>query len=628
MPRPDRRDQDRSLARRGILAAGAVGVVGAALATSAGPLPLSTRHGGMSDPTDGRPALDASGRVPLSQLPVRTAASGDDLGADLQTELVLNVYDFGVPASPASGDFTAQLQSVIDRAGELTAQQTRPVTVTIPYGFVNAAGLDGSTDQNGQPVSGVVLSDRMVSLTGPGELRGTIIAGTGSGRTQFDSAIRHLRIAPPQRADGIVLRSASRLRITGCTFVACRAGVMVAPDPGIDGLKQLTSRITIDRNRFDDVDYALQSRNHRNAAGEVDVSWMAAADLAFEDNIVNAARIAHVDLESVDGAIISRNQLFFPSASTSAGAEKTSSIVVGTSNWLIVADNHLFEPGQSGIALTNPQSVTITGNHIAWAGERLVSAAITVTRDGFDDRLPLRGLIEGNTALDHSGSAVQFSGLLEIDQFTIGAANVFSSSVRDDSKRAYVGSDSIPWPHSRVVVTDGAAPAVALSASIRSETESDYAESDVLPGGAVHSLSRLGLSSAMSSTSATATVSSAGPTRLARLSSADGREPYGGMIIVEARADQDVDLSPSSQYVLLVSRYGWSTSDSPGQTGYSCRVLGAAEMDDMVETSPAKPVFDFTIDADGLAVQPRAGAPTAGSFVFAMTALGNVVALS
>lgn len=618
------------MARRGLLVAAAAGAVSAvaplAVAAEVDKAPVTHAEVGAAN---GVASLDGSARVPSPQLPLRTATSSESFGMLLQTEFILNVYDHGVAMNPGTVDSTAQLQAVIDKAGALTANQTRHVTVTIPHGFVSAAAPNMNVGGEHGTDRGVILSNPMVSLVGPGELRGTITVGEVGKKTAFSGSIMNLRIAPPGGANGIILQGASRIRITGCTFSGCDAAVYIYPVPPIQAMDQLTSRVTIDHNRFDIVNYALRSENHKDNSGNTDVSWMALADVAFEDNIVNDARVAHVRLESVDGAIISRNQLFFPSAKLADGSNKSSCIIVGTSNWLVISDNHLFEAGSSAIDLTNPQSVTITGNHLAWPGSRVLSPAITIARSAFNTSLPLRGLIDNNTAIDYSGSAIQFSGLLDFDQFIVGGGNLFSSYVKDDNKRAYVGSATVPWPHPRVVVLDGAAPRVNMPASVRTvPNQPSFAEVDVLPGGKVQSLHRLGSSSAVSSVSKTVAAVAGSPVVVAYLASADGQETYGGMILVEVRAKQNVSRSPSSQYLLLVSKHGWMTSSSPGQLGYSCQVIKSIEMGTMVEGNPSKPVFDFTLDAQGLGAQPRVGATPPLEFIFSFITMGNVVATS
>lgn len=253
-------------------------------------------------------------------------------------------------------DDTAAIQAAIDAAPEHS-------TVIIPGKHL---------------ISAVYLNKKNITLTGSGTLyNGKLVIGTTGTRQDLFYNIQGITFEYADRLTGnigIEFLKARRGTIQDCTFIGCDKSIYVKPLS--DAVIHDTAQIMILKNQFLSVNYAFYVDRHDG------VTWMHTSDSKFIGNIVNVAYISHIYCKSIDGLVVKDNVFFFPSFNTSdvnAKANKKHNIYIGQSDWLIIQGNNLFESGEEAILLDMPKHYTVSGNNIAWGGQKGFYDAIKLT---------------------------------------------------------------------------------------------------------------------------------------------------------------------------------------------------------------------------------------------------------
>ncbi|MFA6288937.1 MAG: right-handed parallel beta-helix repeat-containing protein [Opitutaceae bacterium] len=172
---------------------------------------------------------------------------------------------------------------------------------------------------------------------------------------------------------GIVIQNARSGIITNSSFINCDYAISVPPNE--NPIFQHVNQFQISNNRFVDCNYALRIDRHSGAT-----VTKVAGDTHFINNKV-VCKIGHIYGVGVDGLVVSGNSFFFPGWYPPAQSQtKASNIYLDTCTFIVITGNNLFEAGTDAIYLQRFENVTITGNNIAWPGQRIPGSAIKMVR--------------------------------------------------------------------------------------------------------------------------------------------------------------------------------------------------------------------------------------------------------
>ncbi|MNX77835.1 hypothetical protein D3C86_1093950 [compost metagenome] len=450
---------------------------------------------------------------------------------------------------------------------------------------------------------GVTVTQTNLQITGGGTFKdGPVLINQSAVGVEMMLDINHIRFfGNLNTINGIELIKGRRVTITNCIFQDSNAGVHRRGDVG--QVFHSVAMIRIQHNDFLNVNYALRVANN----GAVD-AWAYTSDCAFDNNTINVARVCGIDIAGIDGAHITGNVMFTTSFNGDPvlKAAKTYNIKVGQSDWLIIANNNLFEAGLESILLDTAKHFSITNNHIAWPGQREPRDAIRLTGGGEPN-----GVISGNTLSRFTRHGISVE--TNLGGATLTNINVFGNTFEFTlSPPSYFGTTPLnSIPHFTIyepdncptlVINHGNSSAVGgLSTSIRSR----LAEGNML-----------GLNASVAATAPiTKTVPAATPTALAKITAGMNTvltTSYSGMLLIQARPSPGTLSSNMASYILHVSKV-------PGQTG----VVGVISAQGLVAGAGTNhPSFTFSIVGDYLTVTPVVA--TVGDFVFTITALGQL----
>jgi hypothetical protein len=251
-------------------------------------------------------------------------------------------------------DYTQAFQRALDKL-----DSTLGGTIVIPQG--KTITFDSAT-----------ITKQNVNITGGGTLTGKLIINCTDDNV-CNVSVKGVRFKTTGIA--IEVKKGRRFNIKDCVFDGCDMSVYVNPDSTL-AFHQI-SMGNISRNEFIDVNYALYVDKQAGVADR----FFQVNDFTFADNTINKANICHVYAKEIDGIIVKGNTCFFPSAST-ANATKTYNIYIKNADWVIISNNNLFESGYESIYLDYVTHPVITGNNIAWCGQRSPSSAIKLAYTG------------------------------------------------------------------------------------------------------------------------------------------------------------------------------------------------------------------------------------------------------
>lgn len=211
----------------------------------------------------------------------------------------------------------------------------------------------------------LTITNKNVRFVGSGTLNGKIIIDVEDNNfANFYAEGITFKGSTP-----IEVKKGRGIRFVGCTFEDNDKAIFVNPD--VDAPFHSISMLYVSLCHFRDVNYALYIAK---PAGSVD---LLANDFIFSQNIVNRAFITHIYAEEMDGIVITGNTFFFPSYNT-FNTTKQYNIYIKNSDWVIIANNELFESGFEAIYLENAKHPMISNNNIAWCGQRQPSSGIYI----------------------------------------------------------------------------------------------------------------------------------------------------------------------------------------------------------------------------------------------------------
>ena len=529
---------------------------------------------------NGYASLDGSALLPEAQVPTRLTEAVQSATFVKRGDLVYNVNDFAGVIGDGVADDTTAIQAAIDSLPEYaTLLFTRTYNVT-----------------------SITLNTRFVTLTGSGRiLNGKLRIGTTGTRRDLFIEIAGLTFEGPSATPtvgsyGIELLKARVVNIHHNKFVNLDKAVYVSPLA--DAIAHDTSMITVDKNHFTLVNYAMYG--DRDPA----VTWQHFADSRFTGNMINLALITAVWVYSVDGIDVSHNTTFFPS-STSTNIPirdgRRNSLYIGASDWIHVAHNNFFEAGLEGILLADAKHFSVIGNLIAWPGQNVASDGIKITGTSAPN-----GSISDNTVSRFTGNG--------IGVYSTGAGTYV---VRDNvleyifNTTTYLGSPALTtFDHFGVYQDSASGDNVFESGNQNSSGIYNKRKGSLI--STVRLDNHNAASASRSPLLGTAfTALTAAPIFTVQ-SSAHGIISFSGLIHVEAKSS-DSESGNLSSYLLYVSKHPLGTT-----------VTVISNQGLLTGSSANWPSFTFSLDDTTAVLSAVPVGQTAGTFFFFATTLGNL----
>ncbi len=502
------------------------------------------------------------------------------------TDLVVRVAGAG----NGTTDDTAALQAAVN-----SLDPTRGGTVWLPPG-------------RRYNFSSLTITTPHVTLDGPGTLlNGTVYIGAQSGyapvemwtriRVSFD------RTARSTTADAVVVANSQHVDI--CDLAVNNYRALVAfPSLALGGSNvQHSARIRVSGCRTPywsnsvtnttPIDYLVYIG--ANSSGGV----FSIGDLSVVDNPSVNVGIAHISGTGLDGLVCTGNTFFFPGYQRALGGKLSHVLLTGTNDWITITGNQLFEAGYESINITEPRNVTITGNNIAWPGQRDLRDAIALTTTSY-----VRGTVAGNNLQLYTKAAVAVYGTGDASGLIIGP----NACLATNPNTFYYGSATLPASFSRYTAdsTLSNLPRIAAGTGSYAGTTTN----DVIGAATVESYQRLGNRSSLMSRGKAVSVTAAS-TVIGGVSSATGSSSlYGGLLAVFVQDASAV--TRCAHYLISVSGSGAART-----------VTVAASDGETTGATALAPSFTWAINSSNQLLASPVGSAS-GSFTFFVTALGNL----
>lgn len=448
---------------------------------------------------------------------------------------------------------------------------------------------------------GVTLVANDIQVTGGGSLKnGALVLNRPATSGDMRCDINHvLFVGTGFATNGIELIAGRRVTITNCVFDQVNAAVLRRSDAG--QIFHNVAMIRMTNNDINTVNYGLKVEHNADAN-----SWQYTSDCWFDNNVINIARVTHIDIAGIDGMHVTGNTLFmlgYTSTDVALKAMKANNIRIGQSDWVVIEGNNLFEAGLESIVLDKPKHFSITNNHCAWPGQREPRDAIRLT--GISEP---NGVITGNTLSRFTRHGVAIES--NLDTATITSINVFGNTIEwMATPPSYYGVvDLSTIPHYTVYQPANSPTDVrntsntsigGLSASIRNR---------LVEGIRLGAKGSIGGSSAIAKS---VTAATAVATMTNEMGSALSTS-YAGLVHVEARSSPGTTGSNMASYLLHITK-------QPSGAG----VVSVISAQGLTTGGGANhPSFTFSMVGDALTVTP-VGA-TLGAFVFWISAIGGI----
>lgn len=299
----------------------------------------------------------------------------------------------------------------------------------------------------------VLITSPHITVTGPGTLQGTIkIKSIERPNPSYDNNIVDLftkivglrfKHDKDNKTDAILIQNTRCVTVENCYFEnyhrAVHGEALFEDVP-----YQQTARVQITDCFFVNVDYCIKtswmpwyegvSQNWRyNQHGD----WQITGCHGY----LTTRGITHIHLEGQDGYIISDN-FFFHQLYRLKSATKCHNIYVKQSNFGTISDNQCFEAGWNSIHIEDPRTLTITGNNIAWPGQRIPGDGIyieTIDKSTY----PEANIIVANNPITYPTRCG-----INIGYRVINALVNANSITATGNSKFYYGTDSLPNAYS------------------------------------------------------------------------------------------------------------------------------------------------------------------------------------
>ena len=233
----------------------------------------------------------------------------------------------------------------------------------------------------------VVVNKPHLVVTGGGTIIGKLIIEVNNSYANL-----HIKDLSFKDGGGVEYRTCRGGSLSRCTFHDTDVAIKMKANEENEG--QSIARLRIENNSFENTNYDLLCHSVEN-------NTISIADIHFINNMCKWANISHIDIATMDGAVISGNTFF-----CSRGVETHHHIIVREwSNWFIVNNNNLFESGHESVYLAGSSNYNISNNNFAWCGRYIRCAAIKI--EGLIADHLSYGTINGNNINVPSNTGVE-----------------------------------------------------------------------------------------------------------------------------------------------------------------------------------------------------------------------------
>lgn len=284
------------------------------------------------------------------------------------THIAIDVMSYG-----AKGDGTTDDSLAIQNAIDSLPYDDNLKIVIFPQGHIFNCN--------------VVVSIPHLVLTGGGTITGKLLI-------DVVNSYANLHIKDLSFKDGgcVEYRTCRGGSLSRCTFDHTDVAIKMKANEENEG--QSIARLRIEHNSFESTNYDLLCHSVEN-------NVMSIADIHFINNMCKYANISHIDIATMDGAVITGNTFF-----CNRGLETYHHIIVREwSNWFIVNNNNLFESGHESVYLAGSENYNISNNNFAWCGRYVRCAAIKI--EGLETDHASYGTINGNNINVPSNTGVE-----------------------------------------------------------------------------------------------------------------------------------------------------------------------------------------------------------------------------
>ncbi len=347
---------------------------------------------------------------------LRTTLVAGDTGevADTNTRNIAINQLTNATTGAITRDTASSVVNVVAYGADATGVASSSTAVTAALAAVADGGTIYFPEGTFTWTGDVTVTRVRVTITGPGIIKGRFKVGSGSARLEIGCRFEGLKFVRPLDtgtypvtgyAAGSYFIGLDRVRnvtITNCEFYG--AAWPIYGIPNASAASHDTSMIKVITNHFNECDWAFYQTWHASSM------WQALADSQFIGNIVNRSYVGMFYAQGVDGVQINDNVHFMINYASTTNArfpEKQQNIKLDYSDWVHIHDNNLFESGTESILMTNARVYNITGNAIAWPGQRVLSNAIDVTAGSGEWA---QGVVTGNSIMYYTKSAIRLSG--------------------------------------------------------------------------------------------------------------------------------------------------------------------------------------------------------------------------
>jgi parallel beta-helix repeat protein len=179
-----------------------------------------------------------------------------------------------------------------------------------------------------------------------------------------------------QEVSGVFIESVTFIGVDKCVYVRPFASVQHVKRCVITGCRTRISDSSLftasEINNLPSVYFTQGNPNYfyyaDNTAPAAPAQYQTGDVTIANNNPVNA-NIAHIYALGQDGTVINGNTFFFPGGFYRSQV-KTNNIYMKKASWIVITGNEVFEAGAQGIYLLESSNLNITGNVIAWPGQR------------------------------------------------------------------------------------------------------------------------------------------------------------------------------------------------------------------------------------------------------------------